>query len=53
MKSVAKKYFETRAEAMRCKPRSDRKKVLTERLKKLLVQQIRREVRDEKRGLAS
>ena len=45
MKTIAKQYFETLDQSRRCKPRSQRKTVLTERLKKLLVRQLRKESR--------
>lgn len=43
MKTIAKQYFETLDQSRRCKPRSQRKTVLTERLKKLLTRQLRKE----------
>jgi hypothetical protein len=45
MKTIAKQYFETLAQARRCKPRSERKALLTERLKKLMVRQLRKEAK--------
>lgn len=45
MKTIAKQYFETLEQSRRCKPRSERKAILTERLKKLVVRQLRKEVR--------
>jgi hypothetical protein len=45
MKTIAKQYFETLDQSRRCKPRSQRKASLTERLKKLMVRQLKREAR--------
>lgn len=45
MKTIAKQYYETLAQARRCKPKSERKAVLTERLKKLMTQQLRKEAK--------
>ena len=45
MKTIAKQYFETLDQSRRCKPRSQRKSVLTERLKKLMVRQLRKEAK--------
>lgn len=45
MKTIAKQYFETLAQSRRCKPRSERKAILTKRLKDLLTKQLRRENR--------
>jgi hypothetical protein len=45
MKTIAKQYFETLAQARRCKPRSERKAVLTKRLKDLMVRQLRKEAK--------
>lgn len=45
MKTIAKQYFETLAQARHCKPRSERKAILTKRLKDLLTRQIRKECR--------
>ncbi|WP_156795561.1 hypothetical protein [Bradyrhizobium icense] len=40
-KTIAKQYFETRAAAQRCKPRSERKTKLEERLANLMLRQLR------------
>jgi hypothetical protein len=45
MKTIAKQYFETLSQARRCKPRSKRKVLLTDRLKKLMIRQLRKEAR--------
>lgn len=45
MKTIAKQYFETLDQSRRAKPRSQRKVLLTERLKKLMVRQLRKESR--------
>jgi len=45
MKTIAKQYFETLEQARRCKPRSERKTVLTKRLKELMVRQLRKEAK--------
>lgn len=45
MKTIAKQYFETLDQARRCKPRSHRKVLLTERLRKLMVRQLRKEAK--------
>jgi hypothetical protein len=46
MKTIAQKYHETRAQAQRCKPRSERKMLLTRRMRDLLTRQLRKEVRN-------
>jgi hypothetical protein len=45
MKTIAKQYFETLEQARKVKPRSERKAILTERLKELLRRQLRKESR--------
>ena len=45
MRTIAKQYHENLAQSRRCKPRSQRKVLLTERLKKLMVRQLRKESR--------
>lgn len=45
MKTIAKQYFETLEQSRRCKPRSERKALLTERLKRLIVRQLRKEAK--------
>lgn len=44
-KSIAKQYHETRAAAQRCKPRSERRTKLQERLAGLMLRQLRIENR--------
>jgi hypothetical protein len=44
-KTIAAEYRETLAQARRAKPRSERKAVLTKRLKDLMVRQLRKEIR--------
>lgn len=51
MKTVAAQYHETHAEARRCKPRSERKAILTGRLIHLMRRQLAIEDKeDRKRG---
>ena len=45
MKTIAAQYHETRAQAQRCKPRSERKAVLTRKLRDLMTRQLRKEAR--------
>jgi hypothetical protein len=45
MKTIAQQYHETRAQAKQCKPRSERKAVLTRKLRDLLTRQLRKENR--------
>jgi hypothetical protein len=45
MKTIAKQYFETLEQSRKAKPKSERKTVLTERLKELLTKQLRKESR--------
>jgi len=45
MKPIAKQYQETLAAARRCKPRSERKTVLTRRLVDLMTRQLRKEIK--------
>jgi hypothetical protein len=49
MKPVSLQYHETRAEAQRCKPHSERKTVLTGRLTELLRRQIALEDKEDRR----
>jgi hypothetical protein len=49
MKPVSLQYHETRAEAQRCKPRSERKAVLVGRLTELLRRQIAIEDKEDRR----
>jgi len=44
-KTIGQQYFETLMQARRCKPRSARKAILTERLKKLMARQLRKEAK--------
>lgn len=41
MKSVAKQYSEVLAQCRRCKPRSERKTILTKKLVDLMTRQLR------------
>jgi hypothetical protein len=43
MKTIAQQYHETRAQAQKCKPRSERRAVLTRKLRDLLTRQLRKE----------
>lgn len=52
MKPLAKQYFETLEQAKRAKPRSQRKTVLTDRLKDLMTRAIAMQNRAEKRRAA-
>ena len=45
MKTVAKQYWETHAQSRRAKPRSERKILLTKKLRDLMTRQLRIESR--------
>lgn len=45
MKTIALQYHETRSQAHRCKPRSNRKIVLTRKLRDLMTRQLKIENR--------
>lgn len=45
MKTIAQQYRETRAQAQRCKPRSERKTILTRKLVDLMTRQLKIENR--------
>jgi hypothetical protein len=45
MKTIAQEYRETLAQVKRCKPRSERKAILTRKLRDLLTRQLRKENR--------
>ena len=45
MKTIAQQYRETLEQAKRCKPRSERKVLLTRRLRDLMTRQLKIEVR--------
>ena len=50
MKTIEQQYFETLAEANRCKPRSRRKTILLARLVELNRRRMEIEMRKEKRA---
>jgi hypothetical protein len=50
MKSIAEQYHETLAQARKVKPRSERKTILTERLRDLMRRQLRIESRKHRRA---
>jgi hypothetical protein len=43
--TIAREYFETLAQARKCRPRSKRKAILLNRLVNLVVRQLRKETR--------
>jgi len=45
MKTLAKQYQETLAASRRCKPRSERKTILTRRLVDLMTRRLKAEVK--------
>lgn len=45
MKTIDEQYRETLAQAQRAKPRSERKMILTKRLRDLMTRRLKRELR--------
>jgi len=46
MKTIARQYFEVRAQVQRTKPRSERRTILTRKLVDLMTRQLKIEVRN-------
>ena len=46
MKTVARQYHETLSQSRKCKPRSERKTILTKRLADLMTRQLKIELKN-------